>query len=102
MASMKEKKRKRNRHWGSSLDGWLKEEGIYNEVLATLELEIVVAQIQQAMRKKRITRRRMAELMKSSPAQVEKMLNPRDGKVTINTLHKAAEVVGKRLEYKLV
>ncbi len=38
----------------------------------------------------------------SHPPQVDKLLNPKDGNVTIKTLHKAAAVVGKRFEYKLV
>jgi antitoxin HicB len=55
-----------------------------------------------AMKKQKITKKRMAELMKTSRSQVDKLLNPKDGNVTIKTLHKAAAVVGKRFEYKLV
>jgi antitoxin HicB len=87
---------------GSSLDGWLKEEGWYEEIKAMVEKEIIAKQLVQAMKKKRITKKRMAELMKTSRTQVDKLLNPKDGNVTIATLHKAAAVVGKRFEYKLV
>jgi hypothetical protein len=92
----------KNPHWGSSLDDWLKEEGWYDEVRATVEKEVIAKQLAQAMKKKKITKKRMAELMKTSRTQVDKILNPRDGNVTIATLHKAAAVVGKRFEYKLV
>jgi antitoxin HicB len=94
--------KKGNPHWGSSLDDWLKEEGIYDEIKALVEKEIIAKQLAQAMKKKRITKTRMAELMKTSRTQVDKLLNPKDGNVTIATLHKAAAVVGKRFEYKLV
>jgi antitoxin HicB len=87
---------------GSSLDDWLKEEGWYDEIKALVEKEIIAKQLAQAMKKKRITKKRMAELMKTSRTQVDKLLNPKDGNVTIATLHKAAAVVGKRFEYKLV
>jgi antitoxin HicB len=97
-----EKKKKKNPYWGSSLDDFLKEEGIYEEAQEIVEKEIIAWQIAQAMKKKRITKARMAALMKTSRTQVDKLLNPKDGNVTIKTLHKAAAVVGKRFEYRLV
>ena len=87
---------------GSSLDDWLKEEGWLEEFQAAGEKKIIAEQLQQAMKKKRISKKRMAELMKTSRTQVDKLLSPRDGNVTIKTLHKAAAVVGKRFEYKFV
>ena len=86
----------------TALDDFLKEEGIYDEVVAQVEKEVIAWQLEQAMKKKKITKKRMAELMKTSRTQVDKLLNPKDGNVTIKTLHKASAVVGKRFEYKLV
>jgi antitoxin HicB len=94
--------KKPNPHWGSSVDDWLKEEGIYEEAVAQIEKEAVARQLAQAMRRRRITKKRMAELMKTSRTQVDKLLNPKDGNVTIKTLHKAAAAVGKRFEIRLV
>ena len=54
--------KKGNPHWGSSLDDWLKEEGWYDEIKALVEKEIIAKQLAQAMKKKRITKKRMAEL----------------------------------------
>ena len=87
---------------GSSLDDWLKEEGWLEEFQAVAEKKIIAKQLQQEMKRKKITKKRMADLMKTSRTQVDKLLNPKDGNVTIETLHKAAAVVGKRFEYKLV
>lgn len=92
----------KNPHWGSSLDDWLKEEGWLEEFDARLEKERIAKQLAAAMKQKRITKKRMAELMNTSRTQVDKLLNPNEGNVTIATLHKAAAVVGKRFEYKLV
>ncbi len=96
------KTKRRNWYWGSSLDDWLKEEGWYEEFNAIREKERIARQLDLAMKKQRITKKPMAELMKTSRTQVDKLLNPKDGNVTIKTLHKAAAVIGKRFEYKLV
>jgi DNA-binding Xre family transcriptional regulator len=87
---------------GSSVDDWLKEEGIYDQVVAEVDKEVIAFQLAQAMKKKRITKARMAELMKTSRTQIDKLLNPKDGNVTIKTLHKAAAVLGRRFEIRLV
>jgi hypothetical protein len=44
----------------------------------------------------------MAELMKTSRPQVDNLLTPNDGNIPIKTIHKAAAMLGKRFEYKLV
>jgi hypothetical protein len=98
----KEKAKSERWYRGSSLDDFLKEEGIYDQVVALVEKEIIAWQLQQEMKKRRITKTRMAELMKTSRTQVDKLLNPKDGNVTIKTLQKAASVVGKRFEVRLV
>jgi antitoxin HicB len=95
-------KKKDKWYKGSSLDDWLKEEGWYDEFQVAVEKEIIARQLEQAMKKKKISKARMALLMHTSRTQVDKLLNPRDGNVTIKTLHKAAAVVGKKFEYKLV
>jgi hypothetical protein len=87
---------------GSSLDDFLKEEGIYDEAQEIVEKEIIAWQLAQAMKKKRITKARMAAVMKTSRTQVDKLLSPSDGNVTLKTLHKAAAAVGKRFEIRLV
>lgn len=93
---------KSNPHWGSSLNDWLREEGWLEEFEAMAEKRFIARQLEQAMKRKGISKSRMAELMMTSRTQVDKLLNPEDGNVTIATLHKAAAVVGKRFEYKLV
>ena len=94
--------KKKNPHIGSSFESWLEEAGIREEVTAAAIKAVIARQLAAEMKKKRVTKKRMAELMKTSRTQVDKLLNPKDGNVTIKTLHKAAAVVGKRFEYKLV
>jgi hypothetical protein len=45
--------KKKNPHWGSSLDDFLKQEGIYDEVVAQVEKEVIATQLEQAMKKKK-------------------------------------------------
>ena len=92
----------KNPHVGSSFESWLEEVGIREEVTAAAIKAVIAHQLAREMKRRRITKKRMAELMKTSRSQVDKLLNPQDGNVTIKTLHKAAAVVGKKFEYKLV
>ncbi|WNJ89123.1 helix-turn-helix domain-containing protein [Bosea sp. 685] len=87
---------------GSSLDEFLKEEGVYDAFKAIAEKEAISWQLTEAMRAQNLSKTRMAELMHTSRTQVDKLLNPKDGNVTIETLRKAAAVLGKRVEFKLV
>ncbi|AMJ59076.1 Fis family transcriptional regulator [Bosea sp. PAMC 26642] len=87
---------------GSSLDDFLKEEGVYEEFSAAIDKEVIAWQFAEAMKAQNLTKTRMAALMQTSRTQVDKLLNPKDGNVTLETLRKAATVLGKRFEFKLV
>ena len=98
-------KRKTKRHWGSTLDDFLKKEGIYEEAKTQVAKEMIAWQIQQAMKKKGLTKKRMAELMETSRTQIDRLLSPKDHKdhnVTLETLEKAAVIVGRQLRLELV
>lgn len=86
---------------GSSLDDFLKEEGVYEPFIAAVEKEVIAWQIAEAMKTQRLTKTRMAALMQTSRSQIDKLLDPHHGNVTLETLQKAASVLGKRLELKL-
>jgi hypothetical protein len=87
---------------GSSLDDFLKEEQVYDAFKAIVEKEAIAWQFAEEMKAQHLSKKRMAELMQTSRTQVDKLLNPQDGNVTLETLHKAASVLGKRFEFKLV
>ncbi|MGH7812795.1 MAG: Fis family transcriptional regulator [Candidatus Binataceae bacterium] len=93
--------RTKNPHWGSTLDEFLKEEGIYEEVTAGAIKSVIAWQLERAMKKKRLTKKRMAALMHTSRAQVDRILDPEKGNVTIETLQRAASLVGRRLRLEL-
>jgi DNA-binding Xre family transcriptional regulator len=93
---------KKSKHWGSTLDDFLKEEGIYEEAKTQVAKEMIAWQIERAMKEKRLTKKRMAELMQTSRTQIDRLLNPKDHNVTLATLEKAATIVGRQLRLELV
>ena len=94
--------KKRNPRLGSTLESWLEEEGIREEVTAAAVKAVLAAQLAAEMRKKRITKKRMAELMNTSRAQVDRVLDPDNGAATLDALMRAAHVVGCSLHMRLV
>jgi len=92
----------KNPHLGSTLDDFLREEGIYEEVTTAAIKEVIAWQLGEEMRKKRITKKRLAELMQTSRAQIDRILDPEKGNVTIETLQRAASLLGRQLRLELV
>ena len=92
----------RNPHWGSTLDDFLKEEGIYEEVTTVAVKRVIAWQLSEEMKKKKITKKHLAELMHTSRAQVDRILDPTKGNVTIESLQRAAALVGRQLHVELV
>jgi len=86
---------------GSSVDDFLKEEGIFEEAQAQAVKEVVAWQLAEAMKKKKISKARMAMLLKTSRSQVDRLLDPRND-VTLSSLQRAAAIVGRRVTIELV
>jgi antitoxin HicB len=96
------KNARKNPHIGSSLDDFLEEEGIYDEVTALVIKEKIAYQIRKRMAAKKLSVNGMAKAMKTSRTQVHRLLDPRNGNVTLATLQKAASIVGRRVRLELV
>ena len=92
---------KTNPHWGSTLDDFLKEDGIYDAARTEAVTRVVAWQLGQEMERQGMTKTRMAELMKTSRAQVDRILKA-EGNVTIETLQRAASLVGRAVRVELV
>jgi antitoxin HicB len=89
------------KHMGSSIDDFLKEEGIFEETQAQAVKEVVAWQLAEAMRKKKISKARMATLLKTSRTQVDRLLDPKND-ITLSSLQRAAAIVGRRVTIELV
>ena len=89
------------KHMGSSIDDFLKEEGVFEEAQTQAIKEVVAWQLAQAMKKKKISKSRMATLLKTSRTQVDRILDPRND-ITLSSLQRAAAMVGRRVSIELV
>jgi antitoxin HicB len=92
----------KNPHIGSSFESWLDEKGMREEVTAAAVKSVIADQIAAAMKERGLTKSRMAELMHTSRAQVDRLLDPSSGSVTLETLMMAARAVGRELRLELI
>lgn len=91
----------KDQHWGSTLDDFLNEEGICETAKVEAVTRVISWQIAEEMRRKGLSKTRMAELMHTSRAQVDRVLKAK-GNVTIETLQRAAALVGRKLRLELL
>jgi hypothetical protein len=94
--------KKLNKHVGSTLDEFLKFEGILEEARTLAIKETVAWQVQQAMRSEKITKVEMAKRMHTSRGALDRLLDPGNGSVTLQTLSRAAHAIGRGLRIELV
>jgi predicted XRE-type DNA-binding protein len=87
---------------GSSLEDFLKEEGIYEECRTKAVKEVLAWQIQQLMQEKGLSKAEMAQQMQTSRAALDRLLDPDNTAVTLRTMMKAAAAVGKSIRLELV
>jgi len=93
--------RKKNPHWGTTLDEFLGKEGIREAAKAAALTRVVAWQLSKEMERQGITKAVLAERMQTSRAQVDRILKAK-GNVTIESLQRAAALVGRELRLELV
>ena len=89
------------KNMGSSVDDFLKDEGIFEEAQAQAVKEVIAWQLAEAMKERKISKNRMAVLLKTSRTQVDRLLSARDD-ITLSSLARAAAVVGRRVTIELI
>ena len=92
---------KSNPHTGSRFDDFLKEEGIYDEVQARALKRALAEQIAESMAAASLTKSAMASKMSTSRSQLDRVLDPDNLSIQLDTLIKAARAVGKAVEIKI-
>ena len=97
----KAKRSRRVRKLGT-LDDFLAKQGKREEFEAVAVKEVLAWQIGEAMKANKMSRQGLAQRMKTSRSQVRRLLDPKDGNVTLATLQRAAKVVGRSLRLDLV
>jgi antitoxin HicB len=89
-------------HVGSGLDDFLAEEGVLEAFQAKAIKEVIAWQLGEAMKERKLSKRKLAAMMHTSRTQVDRVLDPNDGNVTLETLQRAAAVVGRKVHVELV
>ncbi len=92
----------KNPHLGSSFEDFLNEEGIAGEVNATAIKHVLAWQIEQAMKEQGISKNQMAKRMRTSRAYLDRFLDPKNDKVQLDTVQRAAAAIGRKLKLELV
>lgn len=94
--------KKRNPHLGSSFDDFLKEEGTYEETRASAIKRVLAWQLRQAMEQEGLSKNQMAKRMRTSRSQLDRILDPANDKIQLDTILKAAHVLGREVRLELV
>jgi antitoxin HicB len=84
-----------NRHRGSSFDDFLKEENIYEEVQAAAVKRVIAELLEAGMAREGLSKPQMAKRMGTSRSQLDRVLDPANVKIQLDTLIKAARAVGR-------
>ena len=86
----------------TTLDDFLGAQGTREAFQAVAVKEVLAWQMEQAMKDQKLSRKRLAERMGTSRSQVGRLLDPTDGNVTLATLQRAAEMLGRKVRLDLV
>jgi antitoxin HicB len=84
-------------HSGSSFDEFLEEQGIREEIESAAIKRVLAWQFEQEMGRQQKTKQAMARELKTSRSQLDRLLDPENTTVSLDTLARAAHVLGKRL-----
>jgi antitoxin HicB len=87
---------------GSSFDDFLKQDGIYGQVTARAIKRVIARQLDALMHDQGLTKSNLAKRMRTSRAQLDRLLDPDNESVTLGTLTRAAQAVGRHLRMELV
>ena len=93
--------KERHPNEGSSLEDFLREEGILEQTTVAAIKRVFAFQLKEAMKSTSLTKTAMAARMDTSRAQLDRLLDPDNGNVTIETLTKAAHAVGRSVRLEL-
>src|SRR6266567_1259965 len=84
-------------HSGSTFDSFLEEEGIREEVEAVAIKRVLAWQLERAMQQQQKTKQAMAKQLHTSRSQLDRLLDPENASVTLDTISRAARALGKRI-----
>ena len=90
-----------NKHVGSNFDDFLEEEGLLTETEEVAVKRVIAYQVKRMMIERHISKTEMSRRMHTSRAALDRLLDPTNQAVTLQTLDRAARALGKRLQINL-
>ena len=91
----------KNEHLGSNFDDFLEEEGLIADTEAAAIKKVIAYQIEMEMKHANLSKSAMTERMHTSRSALERLLDPANVSVTLQTLERAALALGKNLKIEL-
>jgi predicted XRE-type DNA-binding protein len=91
-----------DQHLGSDFDDFLAEEGLLVEVEATAIKRVIAYQIEQEMNQRGLTKTEMAKKMKTSRSSLDRLLDPQNASINLQTIIKATSILGKKLKIEFI
>jgi len=90
-----------NEHIGSNFDDFLAEEGLLAETETVAVKRVIAYQVEQMMKEQNLTKTEMSRRMNTSRAALERLLDPANLSITLQTLERASKALGRRLQITL-
>ncbi len=84
-----------NRHRGSTFDDFLREENLYEKVQAAVVKRVIAELLEEGMAREGLSKPQMAKRMGTSRSQLDRVLDPRNITIQLDTLIRAARAVGQ-------
>lgn len=86
-----------NRHTGSTFDDFLKEQNLYDKVHAAVVKRVIAELLEEGMAREGLSKPQMAKRMGTSRSQLDRVLDPGNVTIQLDTLIKAARAVGQEV-----
>jgi antitoxin HicB len=92
----------KHKNIGSNFDDFLKDEGLLADAEAAAIKRVIAFQVETLMKERKISKTSMAKQMNTSRSSLNRLLDPTNTSITLQTLERAAHVIGKRLKIEFV
>lgn len=86
---------------GSNFDDFLEEEGLLEETTAVAIKRYIAFQLAEKMSEEHLSKAEMARRMDTSRSALDRLLDPENPSVTLQTLQSAAQALGGRIKIEL-
>ena len=91
----------KRKHVGSKFEDFLAEEGVLEDCRAAAIKFKIARELEKAMNERHLSKAEIAKRLKTSRTGVDRLLDPQNTSITLNTMAKVAQLLGKRIEFAL-